>query len=52
MTFEHELTLDHFGLPHVGGQQAVVNQFEDRDRIQFLAESCAVNVVAKTRRIV
>lgn len=29
LAFEHELTLGHFGLPHVGGVKAVVNQFED-----------------------
>lgn len=29
LAFEHELTLGHFGLPHMGGVKAVVNQFED-----------------------
>jgi hypothetical protein len=29
MAFEHELTLGHFGLPHVGGKKAVVQRFED-----------------------
>ncbi len=29
LAFEHELTLGHFGLPHINGQNAVVNQFED-----------------------
>ena len=29
MAFEHELTLGHFGLPHIAGENAVVQQFED-----------------------
>lgn len=29
MAFEHELTLGHFGLPHIGGEGAVIQQFED-----------------------
>jgi hypothetical protein len=29
LAFEHELTLGHFGLPHVGGKPAVVRTFED-----------------------
>jgi hypothetical protein len=29
LAFEHELTLGHFGMPHMGGKKAVVNQFED-----------------------
>ncbi len=29
LAFEHELTLGHFGLPHINGKKAVVNQFED-----------------------
>jgi hypothetical protein len=29
MAFEHELTLGHYGLPHINGQKAVVEQFED-----------------------
>lgn len=29
MAFEHELTLGHFGLPHVEGEKAVVQRFED-----------------------
>lgn len=28
LAFEHELTLGHFGLPHVGGESAVVRTFE------------------------
>lgn len=29
LAFEYELTLGHFGMPHLNGQKAVVNQFED-----------------------
>lgn len=32
MAFEHELTLGHFGLPHINGIKAVVKQFEERNR--------------------
>lgn len=32
LAFEHELTLGHFGLPHLAGHPAVVRQFEDRTR--------------------
>jgi hypothetical protein len=32
LAFEHELTLGHFGLPHLNGAIAVVHQFEDRTR--------------------
>jgi hypothetical protein len=32
MAFEHELTLGHFGLPHMNGTRAVVQQFEDGQR--------------------
>ena len=32
MAFEHELTLGHFGLPHIHGKKAEVRQFEDGDR--------------------
>ena len=32
LAFEYELTLGHFGMPHVGGQKAIVNQFEDGDK--------------------
>jgi hypothetical protein len=28
LAFEYELTLGHFGLPHINGKKAVVNQFE------------------------
>ena len=29
LAFEHELTLGHYGLPHLDGKKAVVRQFED-----------------------
>jgi hypothetical protein len=29
LAFEHELTLGHYGLPHIDGQPAAVQQFED-----------------------
>ena len=29
LAFEHELTLGHFGLPHIDGKKALVNQFEE-----------------------
>jgi hypothetical protein len=32
MAFEHELTLGHFGLPHMDGKQAALNQFQDGGR--------------------
>jgi hypothetical protein len=32
LAFEHELTLGHYGLPHLARQKAVVNQFEDDTR--------------------
>jgi hypothetical protein len=32
LAFEYELTLGHFGMPHIGGQKAVINQFEDGDK--------------------
>ena len=32
LAFEYELTLGHFGLPHLKGQKAVVKQFEDGDK--------------------
>jgi hypothetical protein len=30
LAFEHELTLGHFGLPHIGGERAVVRTFESQ----------------------
>lgn len=32
LAFEHELTLGHYGLPHLGGYKAVVDHFEDQDK--------------------
>ena len=32
LAFEYELTLGHFGMPHINGVKAVVNQFEDGDK--------------------
>lgn len=32
LAFEHELTLGHYGLPHLAGQSAVVGRFEDGAR--------------------
>lgn len=32
MAFEYELTLGHFGLPHIKGEKPVINRFEDRNR--------------------
>lgn len=28
LAFEHELTLGHFGVPHLSGQKAIINKFE------------------------
>ncbi len=32
LAFEHELTLGHYGLPHLAGEKAVVNRFEDETK--------------------
>jgi hypothetical protein len=32
LAFEHDLTLGHFGLPHLDGRMAEVEEFEDEDR--------------------
>jgi hypothetical protein len=32
LAFEHELTLGHFGLPHLGGRKADVQRFDDGTR--------------------
>ena len=32
LAFEHELTLCHYGLPHIDGEKAVVHQFEDQTK--------------------
>ena len=29
LAFEYELTLGHFGLPHIDGKKAIINQFEE-----------------------
>ena len=32
LAFEHELTLGHFGLPHINGKKAEINKFSDERR--------------------
>ena len=32
LAFEYELTLGHFGLPHLNGEQAVINQYEEGNK--------------------
>lgn len=32
LAFEYELTLGHFGLPHIGGEKAVIKQFKDENK--------------------
>ena len=32
LAFEYELTLGHFGLPHLNGEKAVINQFEEGNK--------------------
>jgi hypothetical protein len=32
MAFEHEMTLGHFGLPHIAGREPLVRQFENGQR--------------------
>ena len=32
LAFEHELTLGHFGMPHINGEKAKVNYFEDGNK--------------------
>jgi len=32
LAFEYELTLGHFGLPHLNGEKAVITQFEEGDK--------------------
>ncbi|MGV8091544.1 MAG: DUF2264 domain-containing protein [Mangrovibacterium sp.] len=32
LAFEYELTLGHFGMPHLNGKKAVVDQFEDGNK--------------------
>jgi hypothetical protein len=37
MAFEHELTLGHFGLPHIDGKSAEISQYEDGNRKMITA---------------
>ncbi|MBN2007554.1 MAG: DUF2264 domain-containing protein [Anaerolineae bacterium] len=37
LAFEYELTLGHYGLPHTGGNPAVVSRFEDEDKTVLTA---------------
>ena len=37
LAFEYELTLGHFGLPHIHGQKPVINQFETGDKMIITA---------------
>ncbi len=37
LAFEYELTLGHFGLPHINGERAMVEQFEVEDRKVIIA---------------
>lgn len=32
LAFEHELTLGHFGLPHINGEKPVITKFEDGNK--------------------
>ena len=32
LAFEHELTLGHYGMPHLNGEKAVVQSFEDENK--------------------
>jgi len=32
LAFEYEITLGHFGLPHIGGNKAEIRQYEDRTK--------------------
>jgi hypothetical protein len=32
LAFEYELTLGHYGLPHIGNEKATVNQYEDKTK--------------------
>ena len=35
LAFEHELTLGHFGMPHIHGEKAKVKRFEDETRKKY-----------------
>lgn len=37
LAFEYEITLGHFGMPHIGGQKAKIRQFEDETKKVMLA---------------
>ncbi len=37
LAFEHEITLGHFGMPHIGGQIAEIHQFEDETKMVITA---------------
>jgi hypothetical protein len=37
LAFEHELTLGHFGLPHIKGEQAVVNRYTEDNKMVITA---------------
>ncbi|NOR75138.1 MAG: DUF2264 domain-containing protein [Draconibacterium sp.] len=37
MAFEHELTLGHFGMPHINGKKAKINYFEDENKNVIIA---------------
>jgi len=37
LAFEHELTLGHFGLPHINGEKAVIQQFGDNSKKMITA---------------
>jgi len=50
LAFEYELTLGHFGLPHIGGKRAVINQFEDGMRKVITASIPGRSVALLTYR--
>lgn len=37
LAFEHELTLGHFGLPHINGKKAIINDYIDSDKMVMTA---------------
>ena len=37
MAFKHELTLGHYGLPHIDSKKAVIHQFEDKTKKVIMA---------------
>jgi hypothetical protein len=46
MAFEHELTLGHYGLPHVGGVKPVVRQYQNGMRKAITAKIAGRSVAA------